>query len=62
MRRTSLAITAIQPDAELSEHKVVIIGQGLLLPEIINIAFRRAPEDAPIAGYQVGYHQQPYIQ
>ncbi len=51
---TSLAITAIQPDAGTIGTKVVIIGTGFTARDN-NVAFRRAPEDAPIAGYQVGY-------
>lgn len=47
-------ITAIQPDAGTIGTKVVIIGTGFTARDN-NVAFRRAPEDAPIAGYQVGY-------
>lgn len=51
---TSLAITAIQPDAGTIGTKVVITGTGFTARDN-NVAFRRAPEDAPIEGYQVGY-------
>jgi hypothetical protein len=51
---TLLSVTAIQPDAGTIGTKVVITGTGFTARDN-NVAFRRAPEDAPIAGYQVGY-------
>jgi hypothetical protein len=51
---TSQAITAIQPDAGTIGTKVVITGTGFTARDN-NIAFRLTPEDAPAAGYKVGY-------
>jgi hypothetical protein len=51
---TSPAIMEFQTDAGTIGTKVVITGTGFTARDN-NIAFRRAPEDAPIAGYQVGY-------
>jgi IPT/TIG domain len=51
---TLLSVTVIQPDAGTIGTKVVITGTGFTARDN-NVAFRRAPVDAPIAGYQVGY-------
>lgn len=51
---TPLSITAIQPDDGTIETKVVVTGTGFTARDN-NIAFRLSPEDAPTAGYKVGY-------
>ncbi|NJD54399.1 MAG: hypothetical protein FIB07_16240 [Candidatus Methanoperedens sp.] len=51
---TTPAITAIQPHTGTIGTKVVITGTGFTARDN-NIAFRLAPEDAPAAGYKVGY-------
>jgi hypothetical protein len=47
-------ITSIKPDAGTIGTKVVITGTGFTARDN-NVAFRLAPEDAPTAGYKVGY-------
>ena len=51
---TSLAITAIQPDAGIIGTKVVITGTGFTARDN-NVAFRIPPWDASAEGYKVGY-------
>ncbi len=47
-------ITTIQPDSGTIGTKAVITGTGFTARDN-NVAFRQAPEDAPTAGYKVGY-------